>query len=176
MPRVIAGHGSVSTKKPPPPSGTGSPSLSTTSAPTPGSGRVADPGLVTVTPGSGLIMIAPVSVCHHVSTTGVRSPPMFVRYQIHASGLIGSPTEPSRRNEDRSCAFGMSSRHFMNVRIVVGAVYRIVILYFSIICHQRCSSGLLGTPSYMNDVARLASGPYTMYEWPVTQPMSAPHQ
>ena len=27
-------------------------------------------------PGSGVIMIAPVSVCHHVSTTGQRSPPM----------------------------------------------------------------------------------------------------
>ena len=27
-------------------------------------------------PGSGLIMMAPVSVCHHVSTTGQRSPPM----------------------------------------------------------------------------------------------------
>ena len=29
-----------------------------------------------VAPGSGLIMIAPVSVCHHVSTTGQRSPPI----------------------------------------------------------------------------------------------------
>ena len=59
------------------------------------SGRIAEPGLVAVTPGSGLIMIAPVSVCHHVSTIGQRSPPMMLRYQIHASGLIGSPTEPS---------------------------------------------------------------------------------
>ncbi len=50
----------------------------------------------------------------------------------------------------------------MKVRIAVGAVYRIVILYFSIICHQRCSSGLFGTPSYMKDVARFASGPYTI--------------
>ena len=104
-------------------------------------------------------MIAPVSVCHHVSTIGQRSPPMFARYQIHASGLIGSPTEPSSRSEDRSCACGMSSPHFMNVRIVVGAVYRIVILYFSIISHQRCSFGVFGVPSYMNDVARFASGP-----------------
>src|SRR3954454_25365929 len=125
----------------------------------PGSARCAEPGLVEVTPGNGLIMIAPVSVCHQVSTTGHVPPPMFSRYQIHASGLIGSPTEPSNRSDERSCAFGTSSPHFMNVRIVVGAVYRIEILYFSIISHQRCSSGLLGTPSYMNDVARLASGP-----------------
>ena len=54
-------------------------------------------------PGSGVIMIAPVSVCHHVSTTGQRSPPMCRWYQIHASGLIGSPTDPSSRSDDRSC-------------------------------------------------------------------------
>src|SRR3954447_965317 len=162
MPRVIAGHGSVRTSSPPPPLPTGVPSLSTTSPPTPGRGRMAEPGFVAVTPGSGLIMIAPVSVCHQVSTTGQRSPPMLRRYHIQASGLIGSPTEPSRRSDDRSCAFGTSSPHFMNVRIVVGAVYRIEIFYFSIMFHQRCSSGLFGTPSYMNDVARLASGPYTM--------------
>ena len=41
-----------------------------------GERRVAEPGLVVVMPGSGVIMIAPVSVCHHVSTTGQRSPPM----------------------------------------------------------------------------------------------------
>src|SRR3954451_23104547 len=107
-------------------------------------------------------MCPPVSVCHQVSTTGVRSPPMFLRYQTHASGLIGSPTEPSSRHDERAWACGIASPHFMNVRIVVGAVYRIEILYFSIMFHQRCSSGVLGVPSYMNDVARLASGPYTM--------------
>ena len=35
-----------------------------------------DPGFNVVTPGSGVIMMAPVSVCHHVSTTGHRPPPM----------------------------------------------------------------------------------------------------
>jgi hypothetical protein len=50
------------------------------------------PGLVGVTPGSGEIMIAPVSVCHHVSTIGQRSPPITRWYHIHASGLMGSPT------------------------------------------------------------------------------------
>ena len=88
----------------------------------PGNGRVADPGFSVVTPGSGVIMIAPVSVCHHVSTTGQRSPPMFWWYHIHASGLIGSPTDPSSRSDDRSCFAGQSVPHRMNARIAVGAV------------------------------------------------------
>ena len=75
-----------------------------------------------MTPGSGEIMIAPVSVCHQVSTIGQRSPPMTRRYHIHASGLIGSPTEPSSRNDDRSCAAGYSAPQRMNARIAVGAV------------------------------------------------------
>ena len=45
-------------------------------APMPGNGKVALPGLSVVVRGSGLIMMAPVSVCHHVSTTGQRSPPI----------------------------------------------------------------------------------------------------
>jgi hypothetical protein len=47
----------------------------------PGSAFIADPGLPWVTPGSGLIMIWPVSVCHQVSTTGTFPAPMFSRYQ-----------------------------------------------------------------------------------------------
>ena len=35
---------------------------------TPKRGLVAEPGLVEVTPGNGLIRIPPVSVCHQVST------------------------------------------------------------------------------------------------------------
>src|SRR5437016_6706579 len=98
----------------------------------PGNGRVAEPGFVATMPGSGVIRIEPVSVCHQVSTIGQRSPPMLRWYHIHASGLIGSPTDPRRRSDVRSCAFGSCSPHFMNARIAVGAVYRIVILYFSI--------------------------------------------
>ena len=60
-----------------------------------------EPGLQVLAPGSGLIMCAPVSVCHQVSTIGVSSAPNTVRYQRHASGLIGSPTEPSRRRLER---------------------------------------------------------------------------
>ncbi len=88
----------------------------------PGSGFVALPGSSVVTPGSGAIMIPPVSVCHHVSTTGVRLLPIHSRYHIQASGLIGSPTVPSSRSDERSCRAGYSVPHFMNVRIAVGAV------------------------------------------------------
>jgi len=92
----------------------------------PGSGAVAEPGLRTVIPGSGEMRIAPVSVCHQVSTTGARSPPIAFQYQTHASGLIGSPTDPRRRSEDRSCFSGYSVPQRMNARIALGAVYRIV--------------------------------------------------
>ena len=88
----------------------------------PGTVPIADPGLVAVTPGSGEIMIAPVSVCHQVSTIGQLSWPMFSRYHIQASGLIGSPTLPSTLSDDRSYFSGISLPHFMNVRISVGAV------------------------------------------------------
>ena len=88
----------------------------------PGSGRVAEPGLVSVIPGSGEIMMWPVSVCHHVSTIGQRSPPTTVWYQSHAFGLIGSPTDPSSRSEERSCFSTCSGPHFMHARMAVGAV------------------------------------------------------
>ncbi len=116
------GHGSVSTRYPPPPLGTGSAMSFRTSTPIPGRGRWAEPGFVAVTPGSGEIMMAPVSVCHQVSTMGQRSWPMTRRYHIHASGLMGSPTEPRRRSELRSWASGYSSPHFMQARMAVGAV------------------------------------------------------
>ena len=73
----MPGQGSVRVRKPPP-SGIGLPVASTSSAAIPGNGVVADPGLVVVTPGSGVIMIPPVSVCHQVSTIGQRPPPMWV--------------------------------------------------------------------------------------------------
>src|SRR5581483_772981 len=125
MPRSIDGHGRFSVRYPPP-TATGFPDSSTTWAEMPGSGNVAEPGFVVVQPGRGEIMMAPVSVCHHVSTTGVFPPPMCCWYQIHASGLMGSPTEPRRRRLDRSCASGYCVPHFMNVRMPVGAQYRIV--------------------------------------------------
>ena len=66
--------------------------------------------------------IAPVSVCHQVSTTGARPPPITFQYQTHASGLIGSPTDPRSRSEERSCFSGYSVPQRMNARMAVGAV------------------------------------------------------
>ena len=87
-----------------------------------GTATWAEPGFVSVTPGRAEIMMAPVSVCHHVSTIGADFPPMILRYHIHASGLIGSPTEPSSRREERSNCFGTARPIFMKERIAVGAV------------------------------------------------------
>src|SRR6266550_8755402 len=121
MPRSIDGQGRVSVSRPPP-VGRLSPCSFLISAFTPGKTRVAEPGFVVVTPGSGVIMIAPVSVCHHVSTTGHLPLPIVFQYQTHASGLIGSPTLPSSRSDERSQRFGNSSPQRTNVRIAVGAV------------------------------------------------------
>src|SRR5690625_96775 len=129
------------------------------SATIPGSARIAAPGLVEVTPGNGLIKMWPFSVCHHVSTIGQLLPSMCSRYHIHASGLMGSPTLPNRRSDDKSCWAGMSRPHRMNVRILVGAQYRTVTPYFSTISHQRPRWGVSGVPSYKTDVVAFASGP-----------------
>ena len=84
--------------------------------------KQADPGFVVVIPGIGVIMWPPVSVCHQVSTIGVLLLPTCSWYHIQASGLIGSPTVPKTRNEDRSWFDSSSLPHFINVRIAVGAV------------------------------------------------------
>jgi len=122
IPRNMAGHGSVTTRSPPAPGPTCVPESSTTSTVMPGMGTCALPGFVAVRPGSALIMMAPVSVCHQVSTMGVIPEPMTSRYHIHASGLMGSPTDPKRRNEERSYFWGISRPNFINVRMAVGAV------------------------------------------------------
>src|SRR5438034_5345694 len=118
----MLGHGLRITSFPPVLVGQTFPFSSTTSGTTPKNGSVAVPGFVGVAPGSGVIMIPPVSVCHHVSTMGQRLLPMTLWYQIHASGLIGSPTVPSSRRLERSCFEGHSSPHLMKARIAVGAV------------------------------------------------------
>src|SRR5256885_1034187 len=105
MVRNIAGHGRLTSSLPPTFAPTSFPFSSTIAASTPKNGKVALPGFVGIAPGNGVIMIAPVSVCHHVSTTGQRLPPTLLRYHIHASGLIGSPTDPSNRSDDKSCFF-----------------------------------------------------------------------
>src|ERR1700758_1106193 len=102
----IDGQGLRMISLPPTLGGTSLPASSTTAASTPKNGKVALPGLVGVAPGNGLIMIPPVSVCHQVSTMGQRLPPIAVWSHIHASGLIGSPTVPNSRREERLWLFG----------------------------------------------------------------------
>ena len=82
---------------------------------------MAEPGLVAVIPGSGVIMIAPVSVCHQVSTIGQRSPPITLWYQSQAFGLIGSPTEPEQPQARQVVLAGPLAPHLMQARIAVGA-------------------------------------------------------
>ena len=89
---------------------------------TPKKGSVAEPGLAAMAPGSGVIMCPPVSVCHHVSTIGQRPPPTTSLYQRQASGLMGSPTEPSTRRLARLLAVTHLSPSFSRLRIAVGAV------------------------------------------------------
>src|ERR1700722_17561292 len=120
--RNMEGHGCLITRNPPDPGGTLWPSRSTTSAITPGNGRVAEPGLVAMAPGSGEIIVAPVSVCHQVSIIGQRPPPITSRYHIQASGLMGSPTLPSSRSELRSCLRGHCSHKRITERIELGAL------------------------------------------------------
>src|SRR6185369_16397373 len=110
------------TRYPPSFAPTDFPSRVITSASMPGNGLVPEPGLVGVAPGMGEIIMAPVSVCHHVSTIGQDSLPMVLLYQIHASGFMGSPTVPSKRRLERSCLSAHCSPHLINARMAVGAV------------------------------------------------------
>src|SRR4051812_1133618 len=155
----MLGHGLRMTNLPPVLAGHFFSASSTTSGTIPKKGRVAVPGFVGVAPGSGVIMMFPVSVCHQVSTIGQRLPPMTSWYHIQASGLIGSPTEPSSRSELKSCFFGHSTPHFIKARMAVGAVYRTVTPYFATMRQKRSGSGQFGAPSYMRLVAPFANGP-----------------
>ena len=95
--RCRAGRGCPTRRCPPAPC----PCSSTSTGRTPKNGSVAEPGLQGVAPGSGVIRMPPVSVCHQVSTTAHRPSPTTSWYQIQTSGLIGSPTEPRMRSELR---------------------------------------------------------------------------
>jgi hypothetical protein len=110
------------TRKPPSLGAQRVPSFLTTSGTTPKNGMVQLPGFVAVTPGNGEIMMAPVSVCHQVSTMGQFPRPIWWWYHIQASGLMGSPTVPSSRSEERSWRAGCSSPQRTKARMAVGAV------------------------------------------------------
>src|SRR5262249_56176968 len=101
------------------------------------------------------------------ATRGKRAPRMCSWYQIQASGLIGSPTVPSSRSDERSCLRGYSSPHRIIERIAVGAVYRIETWYFSTIAQKRSLSGQSGAPSYIRQVAPAATGPHTLSDCPL---------
>ena len=98
------------------------PSASTTTGLTPKKGFVAEPGFCAIAPGSGVIRMPPVSVCHQVSTIGQRPSPTTRWYHSQASGLIGSPTEPRRRSDRREVRRTGSSPACISERIAVGAV------------------------------------------------------
>ena len=55
-----------------------------------------------VSPGKLTQMCAPVSVCQYVSTTEHLPLPTFSSYHFHASGLMGSPTDPRTLSDERS--------------------------------------------------------------------------
>ena len=87
----------------------------------PGNGNVALPGLVVVTPGSGVIRIMPVSVCHQVSTIGQRPAAdvlVVPEPRLGVDRLTDRAEQPQRREvvgrrELLPC--------FMKARIAVGA-------------------------------------------------------
>src|SRR3546814_15405428 len=88
---------------------------------TPKNGLVADPGLVGIAPGSGEIMMPPVSVCHQVSTIGSLPLPTTSPYKRQASGLIGSPTPPRSRSDLREVFFTGPSHSLLTARIAARA-------------------------------------------------------
>ena len=121
---------------------------------------VAEPGLVVVDSGTGEIMMPPVSVCHQVSTMGQQPPPMCLWYQIQASGLIGSPTVPRSRSDERSCCSANCGPYFIWARIAVGRhVDDSHLVAFDDVPPAAPGSGQSGVPSYMTPVVLFASGP-----------------
>ena len=70
----------------------------------------------------GVIIIAPVSVCHHVSTIGHKDLPTTLKYHSHASGLIGSPTVPSTLKDFLEDEVTNSSPCAIKALSAVGAV------------------------------------------------------
>ena len=117
----MLGQGWVSTRTPAP-SLTSSPESSSSAGGNARQRSVAEPGLVGVRPGSGEIMIEPVSVCHQVSTIGHRSAadddvvpepcPRVDRLADASEQPQGGQVVPGR----------VLGPHFMQTRIAVGAV------------------------------------------------------
>ncbi len=100
----------------------GRPSLSTSTGWTPKNGRVAEPAFSSIAPGSGVIIKPPVSVCHQCPSPGTSRYRSSSSTTPSASGLIGSPTEPRMRSEERSVPSIALSPSAIRARIAVGAV------------------------------------------------------
>ena len=120
--RICPGQLSISTRLPSQAPSSAWPSLSTIAGCTPKNGSVAEPGFCAIAPGSGVMRMPPVSVCHQVSTIGQRSSPTTRWYHSQASGLIGSPTVPSSRSDLRENFFTGPSPSRISARSAVGAV------------------------------------------------------
>ena len=97
----------------------------------PGSGLVAEPGLRSVAPGSGLINMPPVSVCHQVSTMGQRPSPTTRWYLIaladaisHGKGFLTVATILPKRVSDAERVKGLreSIRTYLKKRRVPALV------------------------------------------------------
>src|SRR2546427_7898892 len=101
---TTAGRGFLLPKNPFSRAGGGFLFSSTTSLFIPAIETVPEPAFNGTRPRRGLgeIIIPPVSVCHQVSTMGQRLCPITLEYHCQAAGLIGSPTDPSRRKLLRS--------------------------------------------------------------------------
>src|SRR5438105_7963727 len=117
----------------------------------------------------------PVQVIHTESVLTATSFHTSSYYSRPSSGSIGSPTVviDLKRYLYLRGSWGPSLR---SIRIAVGAVWKMFTPRRSAMRHGRPASGKVGTPSYSTPVAAFASGPYTIYECPVIQPMSAMHQ
>src|SRR5574337_1008829 len=122
--RSIPGHGVFTTRYPFVSGGRSLPFSSTTATLIPGICLVAEPGFSgsVSSPGTGEIIVPPVSVCHQVSTIGHFSFPITRKYHCHTSGFIGSPTVPSNLKLERFFEFGNKSPYFINIRSAVGVV------------------------------------------------------
>ena len=138
------------------------PFSSTKTGSTPGMGKVAKVGLAGVTPAMFEIRMPPVSVCHQVSTIGHRFLPTCSSYQCQASSFMGSPTVPRILRLSRFLPSSGLSPKPIRLRMAVGAVYKMLILCFSIMSQNRLALGQVGMPSNITLVAPALNGPYNM--------------
>jgi len=98
-------------------------------------------------------------------------------YTRHAqrttSGLSGSPTDSTWRNDERSKRCATLSPAAISMRNAVGAEYHTVTRSSSMVRYQASASK---RPPRTTLVAPLSHGEKMPYEVPVTQPGSAVHQ